>query len=83
MRNPLGEREALIAGESEGLTGGRCVEGDVACDDEDQEKDRQGVDAARGYRITEHVEEGVGGGIGDGVVDGLDAEEVGDEEDCA
>lgn len=72
--DPLGEREAFVAGKGEGLTGGRGVERDVTRDDEDQEEDCEGVDAARGHRVTEDVEEGIGGGIGDGVVDGLDAE---------
>ena len=81
VADPTGEGEPLIAGEGEGLAGRRCIERDVARDNQYQNHDGQGVDAAGGDGLLEDVDEGEAGGVVDSILDRWQAEEVRDKED--
>jgi len=62
------------------LTGCRGVPGDVGCDDDYEDDDREGGDALVGHRSSEDVDERISSWIRESVVNAVDREQVGDQE---
>lgn len=80
-RNPLRKWEAIITGESKGLTCGRGIERNVGCDDYEQDEYNHGVDYWGASSFTEDVDDGVIGRIVYRIFHAGYGEEVGDESD--
>ena len=83
MPDPFREGQAVVARERKRLPAGRCVEGDIGRDGEEQDDHGQGVDAPNRHGVAEDVQKGEAGGVVQGVFDRGEAEEVCDDEEEA
>ena len=58
LADPGVKWKSFVSSEREGLTCGRGVVVYVRCDDEEHDKDHQGIDARGGEGLLEDVDEG-------------------------
>ena len=80
-RDPACKGQAIVTRKGKGLTRRRGIEGDVAGNDEYQDHDGEGVDAACWNRFLEYVNEGISRWVVDRVFNGRDREDKSDDED--
>jgi len=79
VSDPFGEWEAVVTGESEGLTSCGCVPGDICRDDKNEDHDCETVHACGVDSRAENVDERVAGWIVQCIIYASDGEEVGNQ----